>query len=106
MAHAADQSQGHREIERGAFFANVSGSQIDGHSLAMRKLEAAVAKRGLDAFTAFLDGVVREADDVKVLHARGADVDFDLDNVGVDAVDGSALRFEEHSREKPDYAEG
>ena len=64
----------------------------------MRKLEAAIAQRGLDAFAAFLDGIVGQADDVEVLHAGGADVDFHLDEVSVDAVDRSALCFEEHTQ--------
>jgi hypothetical protein len=57
----------------------------------MRKLEAAIAQCGLDAFAAFLDGV-------EVLHTRRAHVDFHLDEIGVEAVDGGALCFEEHGR--------
>ena len=93
-------AKGHREIERRAFFANIGGREIDGYALTMGKLEAAVAESGLNAFTAFLDGVVRQTHDVEVLHAGGTDIDFDVDEVGVDAVDGSALRFEEHGRGK------
>ena len=99
MAHAPDEPQGHGEIERRAFFANIGRGQVDGHPLAMRKLEATIAKRGLDAFTAFLDRVVRQPDDVEVLHARGTHVDLHLDEIRVDTVDGGALCFEEHGRE-------
>jgi hypothetical protein len=69
---------------------------MDSHALAMGKLEATVAKRGLNAFAAFLDGVVREADDVEILPTGGPDVDFDLNEAGVDALNRSALCFEEH----------
>jgi hypothetical protein len=72
----------------------------------MRKLEAAIAESGLDAFAAFLDGIVRQANDVEVLHTGGTHVDFDLDQIGIDAVDGSALCFEEHVKGRPGHAEG
>ena len=45
MPHAAHESEGHRKIERRALLANVGRSEIDGHALAVRKLEAAVAKQ-------------------------------------------------------------
>lgn len=106
MAHTSDESQGHREIEGRAFFANVGGSKINGYSLAMRKLETAIAERGFDSFAAFLDGIVRQAHDVEILHAGRTHVDFHLDEVGVDAVYRSALCFEEHSKGKPKYVEG
>jgi hypothetical protein len=64
----------------------------------MRKLETAIAQCGLYAFAAFLDGVVRQADHVEILHAGGTHVDFHLDKIGVDAIDGGALCFEEHGR--------
>jgi hypothetical protein len=65
VAHATDESQGHRKIESRSFFANVGRSEIDRNALAMRKLEAAIAERELDALTAFLDGIVREANELK-----------------------------------------
>jgi hypothetical protein len=58
MAHASNEPQSHGQIERRAFFANVRGSKINRDALAV-KLEAAIAQRGLDAFAAFLDGIVR-----------------------------------------------
>ena len=106
VAHATDKSQGHRKVESRSFFANVSGSEVDGDALAMRKLEAAIAERRLDALTALFNGIVREANDVEVLHAGGTHVDFHFDEVGVDAVDRGALCFEEHGSGKPKYNEG
>ena len=51
---------------------------------------------GLDALAALLDGDIRQADDVEVAHASGADVHLDFDEVGVDSEYGGAKRFEEH----------
>src|SRR5690242_14050129 len=92
----ADQAESHGEVEAGAFFAEVGGSEIDGDALAIGEFEAAVAQGALDAFAAFLDGVIGKADDVEILHASGADVDLDFDEVGIDAVHGGADGFEEH----------
>ncbi len=78
------------KIESGAFFANIGGCEIYGHTLAMRKFVAAIAHGGLDALAAFLDGVVWEADDVEVLNARGTNVNLNLYKVGVDSVNRSA----------------
>jgi len=41
----------------------------------MRKLEAAIAKRGLDALAALLDSVGWQSDYVEILHAGGVDLD-------------------------------
>ena len=39
LAHASSQSEGHRQIEAGAFFAYVGGSEIDSYSLSIRKFQ-------------------------------------------------------------------
>lgn len=46
-------------------------SALDRPALAMRKREATVAQRALDALSAFLDGIVRETRNAKILHAGG-----------------------------------
>jgi hypothetical protein len=89
-------AQGHREIASGAFFRGIGGREVNCEALAMGKLKTAVAQRGLDAFAAFFHGVVWQADNVEVAHARGASIDFHFDQVSVDAIDGSAERLEEH----------
>ena len=94
----------HRKIESRAFFADVGGSQIDGDTLAVRKFVAAIAKSAFDALAAFLYGVVRQAHNVEVLHARGTDVHLYFDEVGVDAIDRGAERLEEHIKEAPERA--
>jgi hypothetical protein len=38
-----------------ASFAKVGRGEMNGHALTMRKLEAAIAQCGLDAFAAFLE---------------------------------------------------
>ena len=62
------------------------------------KIEAAIVERGLDALAAFLDGDVRQADDVEVARASRADVHLDFDKVGVDSEHGGAKRFEKHPK--------
>jgi hypothetical protein len=97
LAHAAGQAEGHGEVEAGAFFAYVGGCEIDGYALAIRKFKTAISQGGFDALPAFLHSVVREAYNVKVLHARGAYVYPDFNEIGVDSIHGSADGFKEHS---------
>jgi hypothetical protein len=61
-----------------------------------RELSPRIRSPAFDALAAFLDGIVRKADDVEILHSTGADVYLDLDEVGVDTVDRGADGFEEH----------
>jgi hypothetical protein len=63
------------------------------------KLEAAVPQCGLDTFTALFHGVIGEADDIEVGHSSGAYIHLHFDQVGVDAINRSAERFEEHKEE-------
>ena len=77
-------------------FFYVGGSEIDGDALAVRKFDAAIAEGGLDAFAAFFYGIVGQADDVEIVHAGGANVDFDFDEVGIDAEHSGTESFEEH----------
>src|SRR5690348_3327278 len=95
-ALAAEKSERHGKIECGAFLAHVSGSEIDCDSLVARILEAAILKRGLHSLAAFLDGDVRQAYNIENAGFARADVHFDLDEIGVDAIDRRAEAFEEH----------
>jgi hypothetical protein len=65
-------------------------------ALAIRKFKTAISQGRLDTLAAFFHGVVRQAHDVKVLHARGTHIHFDFDKVGVDSVHGGADGFKEH----------
>ena len=63
-----------------------------------RDVVAAVLQRGADAVAALADCGIGQADGVKVVLVgldAGA-VDFHLDDVGVDAVDGGAEGLVEH----------
>ncbi len=84
------------QIESGAFLADVSRRKINRHALPMRKLEAAISQCGLDAFPAFFYGVIRQANDVEIGHARRAYIHLHFNQVGVDAVDRSAECLEKH----------
>ncbi len=72
----------------------VGGREIDGDALAVGKFDAAIAKSGFDAFAAFFYGIVGQTDDIEVVHASGADVDFHFDKVSGDAKHGGTDSLE------------
>ena len=84
-------------VESGAFFLDIGGGQVDS-DLRGRNVVTAIFQRGADAVAAFSNGGIGEADGVEVvlvgLDARA--VDLDLDDVGVDALNGGAESFIEH----------
>jgi hypothetical protein len=92
-----ENSEGHGQIEAGALFANVGGREING-DVGGRNIAAAVFERGANAIAALAHGGVGQADGVEVILVRfyAGDVDFDFDDVGVNAVNGSAQSFIEH----------
>ncbi len=98
-AVGSDDAEGHGQIESGAFFLDVGGGEVDG-DVGGRNVVAAVLERGADAVAAFADGGVGQADGVEVvlIALDAGAVDFDLNDVGVDAVDGGAESFIEHGR--------
>ena len=96
LAHATREAEGHGKIERGAFLFYVGGSEIDCDALTVREFDAAVAERGFNAFTAFFYSIVGQTDDVEVVHTGGANVDFDFDEVGIDAEHSGTESLEEH----------
>jgi type I restriction enzyme R subunit len=102
VKHAADEenplqdAQRHGQVEPGAFFLDVGRCQVDGDVLVGGKIEAAVLDGRLDALAALLDGGIGQAH-----RGEGADpalgqIDFDLDDVGIDAEQSGALGLEEH----------
>ena len=86
-----DDTKRHREIEAGAFCADVGRSEID-RDVRGGDVVTAVAECGADTVAAFAHGRVGQADGVELIFG-GLDagyVDFDFDDVGIDAIDGGA----------------
>ena len=96
-AIGAEDADGDGQVEAGAFFLEIGGREVDGDE-GGRDVEAGVLDGGADAVAAFAHGGVGQADGVEVIFIgdHAAIVDFDVDEVGVDAVDGGAESFEEH----------
>ncbi len=91
---AAQEPQRHRQIECRTFLANISGREIYGDALRRGKIEAAILQRRLDPLAALLDGHIGQPDHVELAHLSRADVDFDLDGIGIDSKYSRAERFE------------
>ncbi len=101
-AIGSDNAEGHGKVESGTFFLDVGGSEVDG-DMRGRDVVAAVFQRGADAVAALADGGVGQADRVEVvlIALDAGAVHLDLDDVGIDAVNGGAESFVEHEVEIP-----
>ena len=105
-AHGAEDSDRHRQVEARALFADVGRGEIDGHRL-VGVSEAGVEERGLDSLPALAHGDVGHTDHAGVLcRTAGIHVDFDVDQVRVNAIHRSRLRFEQSHREMSVYTVG
>src|ERR1022692_4610138 len=94
-AHGAQDADGDGEIESRAFLAYVGRGQVDGDAF-VGVAETGIDQRALDALAAFADGDVGHADHYGVPRVAGGEhVDLDIDQVSIDAVDGSAAGLEE-----------
>ena len=94
-SHRAENPHRHRQIETGAFLTNIGGRKVDRHRL-RRIAEAGVQQRGLDAFARFADCGIRHADGDEVARgAGGIHVDFNIDEVRVNTVNGGATGSKE-----------
>ncbi len=82
LAGSNQQPDGDRKIVGRAFLAQIGRRQVDGNA-PVRKREAGVLHRGLNAFAAFLHGGIRQADNNKRRHAVGY-VHFRLDHGAVE----------------------
>lgn len=96
----AENADGDRQIEAGALFTDVSGGEIDG-DVRGRDQVAGVLDSGTDAIAAFADGGIGKTDGVEVilLGDCAAVIDFDVDQVGVNPINGGAKGFKEHGWE-------
>src|ERR1035441_5722884 len=101
-AISADDAEGHGKVESRAFFFDVSRGEVDG-DVRGGNVVAAVFQRGADAVAALADGGVGQADRVEVvlIALDAGAVHLDLDDVGIDAVNGGAESFVEHEVEIP-----
>src|ERR1700756_3595156 len=99
-AIGTDDAERHGQVEPGTFFLDVGRGKVDS-DVGGRNVVAAVFQRGADAVASFAHSCVGQADGVEVvliaLDARA--VDFYLNNVGIDAVDGGAQRLVKHVNE-------
>lgn len=81
---AAQDADGHGEIEAWGVFFDVGGGEVDEEGV-LGEGEAGVDDGAADAFDGFFDGGLGQTDDGGFLEAALGDVDFDLTELGVDA---------------------
>jgi hypothetical protein len=74
-------------------FANVSRGEVDRDTLAVGKLKGTVAQGRLNPLAAFLKGIVRQAHNVKRVHASRTYVNLDFNNLRVNSIHGGAECF-------------
>ncbi len=96
-AVCANDAERHREIESRSFLLQVGGGKIN-RDLARRNIVAAVLERRLHALSALLYGGIRETDGKELVIALcdSRDIDFHLDEVGIDPINGSAEGLVKH----------
>src|SRR6266478_37716 len=78
LSHAARQTEGHRKIKSRSFLPDIGRRQVYRYALPIGKLVPAVSERALDALPAFFHRVIRQPNDVEVLHPRRAHIHLDL----------------------------
>ena len=94
-AHGAQDAHGDRQIEAGAFLTYVGRGEVDGDAF-VGVAEAGVDEGTLDALAAFANGDVGHADHYGIPRVAGCEhVDFDIDQVSIDAIDRSTAGFEQ-----------
>ncbi len=89
-------AEGNREVERRAGLSHVGGCEIHGDAF-LWELEPRVADRGLHAIAALADGRVRQSDHHQRRQSE-AQVDFDGNGDGLDAVQCRRLDRGQHAR--------
>jgi len=97
-AVGSNDAERHGQVESQTFFLDVGGGEVDG-DMRGRDVVPAVFQRGADAVTALAHGGVGQANGVEVvlIALDAGAVDFHLNDVGIDAVDGGAESFVEHA---------
>ena len=84
QASVDQHADGDGQVVGGAFFAHGGGGQVD-HQPAARVGQADVLDRCLDALAAFLDGGIRQADNIHPAGHALPGIDFNLDDDAVQA---------------------
>lgn len=92
IAVRAEDAERDGEVEARALFAHVGGREVD-RRLVEREEEAAVVDGGADALARLANGGIGQTDDgdgrrTIDLVSRGREIDLNIDEIGVDAVDG------------------
>ncbi len=97
MLRRRQDADGHGQVEAGALFLDVGGGEVDG-DVRRRHVEPGVLDGGADAVAALAHGGVGQADGMEVIliGLDSGEVDLDVNDVRVNAVDSSAEGFEEH----------
>ena len=93
-ARGSENPQRDGQVKPGALLLHVRRSKIYSDIL-KGKVEAAVLDRRFDALAAFAYRRIRQAYGHEVTVA-GRDVDFHVDEIGIDAKDSGTKGFEEH----------
>ena len=96
LAAGGEHAQRDGQVQPGAGFLNVSRGQIDGDAT-KREGISRIRQGGPDPFTALTYRAVREAYGSERGQA-GADVDLDIDRIGIDAQNGSRPHAGKHDR--------
>ena len=84
----------HAQFEPGPLFFQAGGCQVDRDSF-WGKREADIFQGRTNSVPAFLDGCIRQADDGK-LRKAATDIDFDLDQMGVQSKQPGTKDFSKH----------
>jgi hypothetical protein len=88
-------ADGDRQIEGRPLLANVRRSEVHGHRVA-RHAVAGIAHRRAHAIETLADGALRQPDHGEMRQAGAGEVDLDLDQQPVDALQGTGKRGGQH----------
>ena len=97
-AVGAQNAERHRQVEAGAFLANVCRSQVDGGN-GRRNVVAGVLQRRADTLAALAHRRVGQSNGDELalfIRLEMGDIDLNLDQVGVDAIHGRAECLVKH----------
>ncbi len=85
-----------RQIITVALLFEVGRGQVDGYTAHGRELEAAVADSGPHPLPTFLDGGVRQTHHVVFLAHPQGQIDFDIDDLGLNPQHKGAMYLQKH----------